>query len=1127
MKSLRIAKTALCIIFLSAGYAKGQKFGDYRDNIFDTIIADDGRIAYGINVPGKPPDHYRAPAAVYTRSTKTIPLVPAFDWSFGCAATSAAMIAGHYDNFGYPQMYMGPTNCGVMPMDNSIWPDTNIAGEQRYQCPLSATCENLDGRTIPGHVDDYWISYLSQGPDPWTVAGGGSGIQHTYGECTGDYMKTNQWLDSDEQRNLDGNTAFYYWPLGSPFNLGDAEFLGVEDLDGMYGFALFMASRGYTVTNAYTQQSKASGLLYWMNFSTYKNEIDAGRPVLIHITDHVMVGFGYDDTGGDSIIYIHDTWDLLDHTMRWGGSYNNKTMWGATVMHLQASPYNVWDGSTNNSWGTAANWSLGHVPTAAEDVIIPNLNSPVIINGSDKVCNNLFLYPDATLTIYNYELEVNGDFTCYGLVDFFDEDAVLRVHGDINWEDGSSVTISDFGSFKPVIYAYSDWICRDGSDIDLNYGVVDFQAGTGNSWIWIQSPLARFYHIRNYKTGGTSLGLASSSTEDLIIEGNVYNYSGSDFVSSSGQTIQIGGFFNNMGGNIHLSLGTLEFNGNPSQIGFKPNVGNYVKNLTINSGAYSLVLDNAHSNQLEVNGNVNILSGYLSANNFTIKVGGDWNNPAGKNHFIQATSRVMFDGVTNQYINDSEDFNVLEANSGGTVRVWAESDTVRCEVYDWTAGGIHVNYGAFITDDLADPGLYGIFNTAGGFIDLYQGTDQYIDVNGAVTISSGGSLNVHGGSDDSYWSYDANASLFMSGGSFEFFDKGITITTAYNFTDNITGGIIVTNGDFVVDRTDFNPTGGTIEFSGITDCYASHATGSNFFNILVNKATKANKNLEINGPDTGLPRGHKPPPSRANTVRLASNLDVNGSVTINAGYLDVSASSYSINVAGNWTNNGTSANFYERTGTVYFDGITGGSVMQNETFYNLQLNRVLSGFEDLVLASGITVNVTNDVNIVAGTMEMDANSVLDVGNDIIIASGGGLNANDAGINIYCAGDFTDDNASFTSYIGLSPGTNSTFTFDGTTLQYLHAAAPQQQFHRLTINKTNNFRSYDNIKTTGDLTISSGIWQDALSGLNHYFQGDFTVASGAGFYGSTSNTVHFTGTANQDITFDPDLCFHCR
>jgi hypothetical protein len=33
-----------------------------------------------------------------------LPDVPAFGWSFGCSATSGAMIAGYYDRNGYPNM---------------------------------------------------------------------------------------------------------------------------------------------------------------------------------------------------------------------------------------------------------------------------------------------------------------------------------------------------------------------------------------------------------------------------------------------------------------------------------------------------------------------------------------------------------------------------------------------------------------------------------------------------------------------------------------------------------------------------------------------------------------------------------------------------------------------------------------------------------------------------------------------------------------------------------------------------------------------------------------------------------------------------------------------------------------
>jgi hypothetical protein len=45
--------------------------------------------------------------------------VPAFNWVFGCSSVSGAMIAGYLDWNGYPNMYTGPTNGGVMPTNKA------------------------------------------------------------------------------------------------------------------------------------------------------------------------------------------------------------------------------------------------------------------------------------------------------------------------------------------------------------------------------------------------------------------------------------------------------------------------------------------------------------------------------------------------------------------------------------------------------------------------------------------------------------------------------------------------------------------------------------------------------------------------------------------------------------------------------------------------------------------------------------------------------------------------------------------------------------------------------------------------------------------------------------------------
>jgi hypothetical protein len=298
----------------------------------------------GVVVPGIPPRDHREPFAVPNKSAVTLSNMPAFSWSFGCSATSAAMIAGYYDNTGFPNMYAGPTNGGVMPMNNSSWGTEVINGETRAHCPLSATSDGIDGRSTRGHVEDYWVAYLSSASDPYITNGWN---QHTWGDCTADYMGTSQ----SAWHNVDGSTMFYYSGNGAPLNdYTDSEGSGYKD--GCHGFRKFIESRGYTVTSNYTQLIYGySGNTQGFTYDQFKSEINAGRPVLIQIQGHTMVGYGYDNAS--STIYIHDTWDYSDHTMTWGGSYSGMQQWGVSVFVLEGGAPPSENSFVINNLGTA------------------------------------------------------------------------------------------------------------------------------------------------------------------------------------------------------------------------------------------------------------------------------------------------------------------------------------------------------------------------------------------------------------------------------------------------------------------------------------------------------------------------------------------------------------------------------------------------------------------------------------------------------------------------------------------------------------------------------------------------------------------------------------------------------
>ncbi len=299
-----------------------------NEQIESIYLSKNGNKIIKVIMPGTPPKNYKAPVVYPTESSILIPDVPAYEWSFGCTATSAAMIAGYYDRNGFQNIYSGPTNNGVMPLDNSVWGSITINGEIRKQCPLSVSRNGLDGRTSRGHVDDYWIQTGNAGPDPFII---NSWPEHVFGDCLGDYMRTNQ----SSFNNSDGATILYSYVNGLPYS-------SQNDTDGTYGMKLFFEARSYSVVEYYNQ------LIYGYNgnqlgftFNQFKQEIDNGNPVLIHVEGHSMLGYGYDNIS--NTIYLHDTWDYENHTMTWGGQYGTLQHWGVSVIHLSGANSNSFE----------------------------------------------------------------------------------------------------------------------------------------------------------------------------------------------------------------------------------------------------------------------------------------------------------------------------------------------------------------------------------------------------------------------------------------------------------------------------------------------------------------------------------------------------------------------------------------------------------------------------------------------------------------------------------------------------------------------------------------------------------------------------------------------------------------
>ncbi len=89
-----------------------------------------------------------------------------------------------------------------------------------------------------------------------------------------------------------------------------------------------------------------------------------------------------------------------------------------------------------------------------------------------------------------------------------------------------------------------DWNFNAGANVQLTQGYVTFEGGL-NSWIRSYDDDCYFNNIRNFKTGIYGLAVSELSTEDLIVNGNIYNNYGNLFRLRSDHSVILNGFFNN------------------------------------------------------------------------------------------------------------------------------------------------------------------------------------------------------------------------------------------------------------------------------------------------------------------------------------------------------------------------------------------------------------------------------------------------------------------------------------------------------------------------------------------------------------------------------------------------------
>jgi len=227
--------------------------------------------------------------------------VPDYDWFYGCSPTAAGMLIGYYDRNGYDDKSYG----SLVPGGNA---ELNTYSED-YSEDWSAKAHSAIASEE--HVDDYWGN-----PDPM----GSDRTSTAEWNCLADFMGTSQGSKSNgvTMWHTASTTAHDYTDCAQDY--------------GLNGIVDYIQYAGYDVSTAY-RQADTTGTVGF-TFDDFKAEIDAGRPVLVHVTGHTMLGYGYCENAGNEIITVYDTWNEGGGTMTWGGSYSGKSHVACTAITL-------------------------------------------------------------------------------------------------------------------------------------------------------------------------------------------------------------------------------------------------------------------------------------------------------------------------------------------------------------------------------------------------------------------------------------------------------------------------------------------------------------------------------------------------------------------------------------------------------------------------------------------------------------------------------------------------------------------------------------------------------------------------------------------------------------------------
>jgi len=628
------------------------------------------------------------------------------------------------------------------------------------------------------------------------------------------------------------------------------------------------------------------------------------------------------------------------------------------------SQTNKWDGSTDNNWNTAANWSLNLVPTNAHDVVI-DINAAIIVN-TNATINKLTITSNSTVTF------TSSGAGCTITID----------NTGSSIDSGSSLELrgSTGSGTRSMTIAYS------GSNQTMSIAGTLNVTATGDGSVYIATNGLTTVTGTLIRSGGTITSTAANLT---IASGGIYQHArnGGPIPTATwnaASTCLISGITGTIpSAGLGQSFGNFTWNCT-GQTGAINNLAGASGGLTTINGNFtvsstngqSLNLNNSTTNRtLTLGGNFNLTGGNvdLESNSGTTTIAISGNLIVSGTATLDSTTGTastvngtfVFSGSGTKTLNFSTPANVgyinYTVNNGVTLELLSGVSLTKSTTVAWQ-GTILVNSG-------------GIINCSTQVVD-----GQFTGTNGNFTISSGAKMITANatGVQGSVNTTNVNPT-YNSGASYEFRGAATGIFTL-STANTITGTMTINRSAGVT--IDQNFTASTLAFTdgivttganAITIPAAGTITGASstkYVNGKLNKVYASASNFFFPVGKSGV---YRPLSFEYTALTGTSTVSVEQIETALAGTLPASTN---LNNSRTWdiSQTGGSAFTYKVTLDGTGDAITGPVVMLKRESGTTTSNAVTTpdytnttGFTTLTGTNNFTLGSTCTVTSNAGT----------------------------------------------------------------------------------------------------------------------------------------------------------------